>query len=517
MNLREPEYFLSWGRFALSILGGVAVCASVLEGGAKAEGGESSSRMPVSDRALPGYSRVAIPRGDSRDWVAGAVLGYGYTETQHLAPGAHHRFDGRVVLGGQPLPGLGVSARTHLQVDQHQSDELGADVGIVWESELYAVFGGEAFPNTFLGAGVGAGFTQGDSVTESLVNPRVDFHALASYVPPASPYTFGILAGYRYDRRRRAVGEPSRFRVGDRLALGVSEFNALSVGLGGSYQVGDTQFVAELSADFLLGHASPGIGKSPQRAVVSARRKWSDTVATRLQVETSLSKRPGEEERDILVAVEPRVSLYLGVEYQFSPPSQPVAKRSAPRELNPPPQLAEPPTPEPPIPPTQELRVSVTDPEGHPLSDAIVQLMWQGRVLGVAHHSREIYRREKLPVGRYELRVTAERLSPHRQAIELKAEGPNLVEVKLEVATPTGQIRGLVRSFLGTGLVAGVRIEPTGEELQTAADGTFLLDVAPGEYEVVLTAEAHRSQRRTVVVHANGVVVLNADMQRATP
>jgi uncharacterized membrane protein len=98
--------------------------------------------------------------------------------------------------------------------------------------------------------------------------------------------------------------------------------------------------------------------------------------------------------------------------------------------------------------------------------------------------------------------------------VTLSLERPNVIVVQLEPAAPTGQVRGLVRSFTGKGLAARVRIDPVGTELSTERDGTFAVDVPPGDYEVVIEASGHETQRRTVKVERDGVVVLNADLLR---
>jgi hypothetical protein len=50
--------------------------------------------------------------------------------------------------------------------------------------------------------------------------------------------------------------------------------------------------------------------------------------------------------------------------------------------------------------------------------------------------------------------------------------------------------------------------------LKTGADGTFSVEVPPGSYDVVIEAVGHKTQRRTVNVAVDGVVVLNADLLR---
>jgi hypothetical protein len=163
------------------------------------------------------------------------------------------------------------------------------------------------------------------------------------------------------------------------------------------------------------------------------------------------------------------------------------------------------------------LEVRVTTLEGYPLSDATVELREGERARAVPHAELESYRLERIVPGDVILRVSAARLQTHTQPVQLRAGAPIVVEVKLAPAPPTGQVRGLVRSFSGAGLRARVRIEPLGKEIQTDAAGNFELDVPPGAYDVVVDAPGHAQQRRHVQVPEDGVVILNADLLRGQP
>ena len=77
---------------------------------------------------------------------------------------------------------------------------------------------------------------------------------------------------------------------------------------------------------------------------------------------------------------------------------------------------------------------------------------------------------------------------------------------------PGGQIRGLVRSFKGANLSAEIKIDPLDLTLHTQ-DGRFEADVAPGKYEVTITAPGYETQHRRVEVEKNGVTLLNADLR----
>jgi hypothetical protein len=87
-------------------------------------------------------------------------------------------------------------------------------------------------------------------------------------------------------------------------------------------------------------------------------------------------------------------------------------------------------------------------------------------------------------------------------------------ELTLAEALPEGQIRGTVRGTGGAPLAATVRIEPVGLVLAAARDGTFSIDVAPGRYEVLVTAPGYEPQQRVADVEKDGVTVLPVDLVR---
>jgi hypothetical protein len=85
----------------------------------------------------------------------------------------------------------------------------------------------------------------------------------------------------------------------------------------------------------------------------------------------------------------------------------------------------------------------------------------------------------------------------------------------LEEPLPEGQIRGRVRSLRGSALRAHIRVDPLGLELDADEKGAFTLDVAPGSYEVTISAPGHVSQTRSAVVEQDGVTILVVDLARS--
>ncbi len=466
-------------------------------------------------RGGPGYFRVPIVAAAPRGVVLSGGLAYGFTESQVEAPGSHHRVGGRIAAAVTPLDWLNLTLGTNFRHDRHSADDdLGSDQGTVIDSDLSAQAGQDLGSDLHVGMAVGASFVRGASVARSLESPALDVQVLGAYLPRASAFSVGMLAGFRYDRSAGAVLDPALYRAGDRLALGVSDFNAVPVGVGASYRLGATDFIAELSADVLVGSGAPGLERSPLRASAGARHRLSDSVALRLMTETALGARAPTGAADPMVPVEPRFQVLLAVAYDLlrwdGARTQGVPARPAVEALPLPPEPA-------PAAALCTLQVNVTTEGGYPLSDATIEIVVGQTRVEVPHENLASYRRSELPAGEALLRVSAARLKPHVQTIQLRSAAPLVINVRLDQAAATGQLRGLVRSFGGQGLKAQIRVEPTGTEISTDRAGMFSIDVPPGRYEIVIDAKGHQSQRRKVEVTPDGVVILNADLSRERP
>lgn len=461
--------------------------------------------LGIGPKLLPGYERVPAPAPGARGAWVGGNAGYAFTESQALAPGSHHRASGRLGIGVAPTPWLGLALGTHLRHDRHSDDGLGPDSGTAIDSEVEAVAGARVAGDVLLGGGVRAHFARGDDLTGSLTHPTLDFQLLAAYAPIDSPASVGLLAGYRHDRSGGLLARASEYRPGDRLALGVSDLDALLFGLATSWRLGRTELIAELGADLLVGSGAPALHQSPLRASAGVRHSLSDALALRMGADVSLSSRAAEEP-ETLYPVEPRLRLGVGLTWR-------VLGGQVPPPPAPPAILRRQPPPPPPAP--SSLLVSVTTLDGHPLSDAQVEIVAGGRERAIPHERLGRYRLDGIRPGPLVLRVGAERLETHVREVELVPGEPLSVEVRLAPASASAQIRGLIRSFDGRGLRAQIRIQPLGRQLSTSADGTFLVEVPPGRYDVVVEASGHVPQRRSVEVGDDGVVILNADLPRA--
>ena len=290
----------------------------------------------------------------------------------------------------------------------------------------------------------------------------------------------------------------------------MSAYDQALLGLAAVYGDGRAQGFLEVSAELLVGAGSPSPSASPLRAGGGMRFALSRELRLEAQAEAALGSRPALSMSGPLVPVPPRAAVWLGVAYRFGADS---AKAAPAHRPEPRPIAAA--TPPPPARATIEGSVVAAD--GAALSEPRVTVKADAdaeatpvdvdarravHVLGQARRDSDDRRARR--------RTT----SPRPRRSRSRRAPAAAVTLTLRRKLPGGQIRGLIRSFKGVGLNAEVKIDP-GDRTLTTKDGRFEADVAPGSYEVTITAPGYETQRRRVEVEQNGVTLLNADLRSA--
>jgi hypothetical protein len=368
-----------------------------------------------------------------------------------------------------------------------------------------------------VGAEATVGFPGAEKIGDSLSSPALDLRALIGWVPKNGPRLAGFW-GFRFDGTSGVGSNAARYRPGDRLALGLSEFNAILAGTGVVIPVGRTELLGEVSADLLVGGGAPRLTQSPLRADVGVRRAVSNHLWAELLSEFSLSSRPDIGPSSPLIPVEPRFTITIGLRYRIGPPA---LQQSRPAQTAPPPASTNKPAVQAPTPgeaaepATSKVQVAVFDAAGHPLSDAVVTLSTAQGEHSLDFQSGSTFSLESVPVGRARLEVRADLMRDWVKEVEITKDMPLNLRIEMLAAPNSGQIRGLVRGFDGRALPARVYIEPGDRHEGAGADGVFSVDVAPGKYRVRVYLDGYQSQERSVEVGKNGVMVLNVDLQRA--
>jgi hypothetical protein len=461
-----------------------------------AEGGDG-------DRALPALGHVALaelrPTGHI---TAAGTVGFGVTEAQGSGDGLHERLSSRLALSAYAAPWLAFGLLGDGRYDRHPADAGGVDDGWVFRPELCSRASTE-LGKLQLGVDVAAWVPAGSDVGSSFKGVSLDSRLLVSH--RAGALTVGGQAGYRIDRSAHGVGNTATLRQGDRIALGASDFNAVLIGLGVSYDLGATELFGETTADLLVGSGAPSLGKSPIRVTAGVRHPLGgEALSAELMLDALLSGRPDSGPLATLAPIEPRATLWIGIRYRFGVH----AAQPAPLSESAPPPL------EKAAPATTSLEVNLTDEQGQPLENATVELVLSDRRLPLTPNGPGHYRLEGAPTGHARLHVHADGRQDTEREITIEPGGALNVDMQTQPALPAGQVRGLVRSFRGKALAAKVRVEPAGATTTTDHDGFFQIDVPPGDYEIVIEAPGYAAQRRKAHVEKQGVVIVNADLSQ---
>ena len=466
---------------------------------------DAGANVGHTSAALPGLLRVSTAHEAETGLSVALSGGYGYTEGVLGIDDAHHRALGTVAVGFQPFSWLGASLKLDGRIDRH-SGGTGDGGGLAGDPRLF-LRGSWDFD--LIGAGVQiVGWFPGKKA------PSIDFGAtsfdfllLGSLKVPELPLLLAANAGFRLDRSANAAPDADILSPEDRLALGVSESNAVLLGFGLSYRIDAVELLADWTWSVLVGDLAPPPAASPM--LLSGGARWSITDDEAFQLTAMLQVAPAG--RPIvdpiypLVPVDPLVSGIVGLNYRPPVASAPVHR--APPPPPPPPPIA----PPPPQPTTGTFLGRVTNTDGAPLLGArvTVETATGSRTVVATDGSFEL---ERLPVGSVRVRIEADGYDSLELSVRISPAG-NELEVSLKPALPSGQLKGIVRSSRGSPLPAKIKIDPLGLELTADADGGFEVSLPPGAYWVSVEMPGYRRQRKRVKVARDDVVVLNLELK----
>lgn len=470
--------------------------------------------------ALPGIYRVGIPVFWAPRLTLAGGANYGFTEPQNGEESAHHRIGASLAAGVVPFSFGAAALRFDFRHDMHGEDPLGSDSGTIMDLTPILRAGGQLSPGLHLGGEVRGRFS-GAVLASGIPTPEMEARAMFGYTKvPGRALAFQL--GYRLGQRGDVVDEAANLRPGDRVALGISEYDALLVGLGASKRYSNTEILGELSWDIFLGSEAPSAAQSPFRISGGIRQHLSRSLSVQGNVEVLPLGRAPSLTDSPLVPIEPRFTLQAGLVYSFG-------KKEAPPPPAPKPMKAEEKKKVAPKPVVNKvdpgsLQVTVVDASGHPISDALVTLEFEAEGGGAAERrvvplrNQNIYVLEEILPGEGTLRVVADLLRDHQRKVTIVEAQPLEVDVRMSSEGSVGaQLRGLVRAYSGEGLKASVRVEPGAHEVICNQAGEFEIGLPPGNYEVIISAEGYSEQRRKLSVGEEGVTVLNADLQSSTP
>jgi hypothetical protein len=418
---------------------------------------------------------------------------------------------GTLGLQARPLPWLAFGLAFDGRYDRHVVPGQAADSGLVGDPRAFVRFDRGLGEAVRVGARLGLWLPGGDAPSLSLAAATPELLAALTYQVAGVPLWLTANAGYRLDRSAHSVEDAARLSPSDRLALGVSAFDQALLGVSATYGRETWQGFLEASGDFLVGARHPPLADSPLRLGLGARMAQSERLRFEAMFELLASARPDPGPTAPLVPIPPRAAIWLGLVYRASaPPVPPVRTPTA--EPEPAPTTAPPSVPSPPSPPSSPATVTLAGVVRSETGEALDELRVTTDDGPVDVDAKGRFTISGAAGDTISVRAEAMGHEPATGTFTLAAEPTEPATLTLRKRLPSGSLRGLVRSLDGHPLDAQIRIEPTGRELR-AAQGRFDVSVAPGWYEVTISAPGRKTQRRRVQVEDNGVTLLNVDLR----
>jgi len=201
-----------------------------LAAGASISGAAHGSPSGPASDAQPGLHRVAI--AERAEPAIAVTAGYGFTEALSTDDGAHHRLALKLAGAFAALPWLNVGPSLDARYDLHAEDS-GAVIDPALSARAVA-----ALRDLRLGVELRGWAPGAESAASTFEALSLDARMLAGAVLDSA--RLAAAAGYRFDRSARAGENASRLGFGDRVALGLSDFDAVLLATGAGIGLGDT-------------------------------------------------------------------------------------------------------------------------------------------------------------------------------------------------------------------------------------------------------------------------------------
>jgi len=463
--------------------------------------------------ALPGIERIHLPTAPAPAVAVAASGGYGFIESQGTVDGAHHRAAGALAVGASVVDFLAFGLRFDGRHDMHPDDGMGADSGTVGDPRLLVRAGGALGEQLQLGGELTLWLPGENAPSLAFDASSLDARLLLAFVPPSSPWTIGGTLGYRLDQSAQAAPRLDRLRAGDRLTLGLSDFDAVLLGAGVLHRRAALELLGEVGLDLLVGSGAPSLGQSPIRIALGARYHLGAALSLALSLALSPSARPTQEEDDRLVPIEPRVALQAGVRYRFGSAQ---VEPHGESETALPPALGD----TSPSATRASIEGRLVDEDGTAVAGARVRLRSGELELEAESDGEGRFAFAEVPFGDAALAAERDGYASASWNAPVAERALTLPDQVLQ-RNASGQLRGLALSFNGRPVAAQIEVhalEREGEaprELRAGDDGRFSVELPPGRYEVRVSARGFEPQQRKVEVAADGVMILNLDLRKA--
>lgn len=466
----------------------------------------SAQTFPIAPDSLDGGRFVGSARVAKAESVralrVGGTLGFAHTEDVLKQKDRHERVFSDVSGAFTAVPWFQVALHLTGRYDMHRSPQFANDKGFAGSTALSTRHAFALTPNLALAGQTRFLFPAANAIKRGFTGATTELSALLSYTGIEKLEVTGLL-GYRIDRTNHALSNAEALSAADRLAAEVSDFNAVLVGAMVSGQLDRATLLGEWSFQVQHGSGAPAAMESPMRLRAAVQTLVGDRIVPGLEFGVSVSRRPVFTATD-LVRVEPRLWAAITLNVLLGKKSAPAVNEE------PTPILAAEVRPT-----TGELLVRVDD-GGAPIAGAAVTIASTAETLSAETDASGVARFQVKRDEILDVSVTANGCHPASQTVVVE-QSSHTLPISLQRTLPEGEIKGKVRSLRGGPLrSARVEVVETGRVVQTKDDGTFLIEVPPGDYRLRISADGHETQERTAQVERLGVTILVVDLRRTS-
>lgn len=485
-------------------------------GGVEAEGeveialGGDLAKTPLvlGYGALPGGIHVpsaeALPVGT----ISVATLaGYGHKTGLLSATHKLNRGIGDLAVAYQATDFLAVGLSLDGRYDRHYGVVPSGDDGWVGDPRILVRASHRAGAIAF-GAQLGLWIPGKNAPSVSLGATSIDARGLVSFA--AGPAVLSLEGGYRLDKSSKSVDDATRLTVQDQVSLGVSAYSAFVAGARLMLPIGGGFVAVEGSAEFFTGTGAPsGILRGGLGGGVHLTPAWTVLGFAEVAKDPSIAASAVSANMIPLIAYEPGISVGVGLAARFGGPSA-IAKKTFVVDKNPKGTVKID------VPKYAAVLGQVTDEGGGPIVGGKVTVTVGDKIGKTNTDDKGGYKIGELPIANARVDVEVDGKKPGSATLALK-EGDNAVPtIKLEAKLPDGQVRGIVRGFANGKAVVGatVALDPSGATATTGADGTFVINIPPGQYKLTVTATGLKPQSLDVTVDPDGVSIKNIDLRK---
>jgi hypothetical protein len=394
-------------------------------------------------------------------------------------------------------------------LDKHYGIEN--DDGWVGEPRLTARFA-RSMGSLSLGAQVTVWVPGKDAPSVAIGATSVDGRLLLS--GRAGKVHYGLNAGGKFNNSAKSVDDPAQLSAADQTSLGVSDWHSLVGGARLALGLGKLTVGAEAETNFYVGSGAPGLSLVAQLA---GYYDLTSALTAQVFVATSYFPEPEMGGAIELLPYEPRLSFGLAVQARFGGGGVKGPKKVECRQCGCP--GVEEVDGVPCVAPFVEGIVTDAD-TSSPLAGVTVTLSANGAELTTTTDEAGRYSTENVE-GAVFKKGTKVQISYSLERFDTKVVDHTVVNgrnerdpISLKPAIPPGQMKFLIRSFSGQGLVAKITVSPGDYRVTTGPDGKYDLEVPPGTYQVTVNAPGYQEQVKTYVIAPNGVQGALIDLRK---